>query len=210
MKLETPESMSHDVVVEFVKQKLEEELDVKFKIIKEYIDRGIYSDLKTDEDVDQRIIVIVHDNVRFTSTGKIIMDDLRKLKNEFLILRHTKAERKILVLTDSNALTELQNEFDGGIWGDFLDREMKAKHKCELKLVDFPVFKNEKQDGTKLGKRSLNKVFTASQLIGAMKFGLINYDVLSDDDKAKILTIMNRRNYLQPLDLSELDKKPKA
>jgi len=209
MKLNTPESMSHGVVVEFVKQKLEEELDVKFKIIKEYIDRGIYSDLKTDEDVDQRIIVIVHDNVRFTSTGKIIMDDLRKLKNEFLILRHTKAERRILVLTDSNALTELQNEFDGGIWGDFLDR-WKAKHKCELKLVDFPVFKNEKQDGTKLGERSLNKVFTASQLIGAMKFGLIDYDVLSDDDKAKILTIMNRRNYLQPLDLSELDKKPKA
>ena len=208
MKLETPESMSHDVVVEFVKQKLEEELDVKFKIIKEYIDRGIYSDLKTDEDVDQRIIVIVHDNVRFTSTGKIIMDDLRKLKNEFLILRHTKAERKILVLTDSNALTELQNEFDGGIWKGFLDR-YKTKHGCELKLVDFPVFKNEKQNGTKLGERSLNKVFTASQLIGAMKFGLINYDVLSDDDKAKILTIMNRRNYLQPLDLSELDKKPK-
>ena len=208
MKLETPESMSHDAVVEFVKQKLEEELDVKFKIIKEYIDRGIYSDLKTDEDVDQRIIVIVHDSVRFTSTGKIKSDDDRKLKNEFLTLRHTKAERKILVLTDSKALTELQNEFDGGIWGGFLDR-WKAKHKCELKLVDFPVFKNEKQDGTKLGKRSLNKVFTASQLIGAMKFGLIDYDVLSDDDKAKILTIMNRRNYLQPLDLSELDKKPK-
>ena len=208
MKLETPESMSHDAVVEFVKQKLEEELDVNFKIIREYIDRGIYSDLKTDEDVDQRIIVIVHDNVRFTSTGKIIMDDHTKLKNEFLILRHTKAERKIMVLTDSKALTELQNEFDGGIWGDFLDR-WKAEHKCELKLVDFPVFKNEKQDGTKLGERSLNKVFTASQLIGAMKFGLIDYDVLSDDDKARILTIMNRRNYLQPLDLSELDKKPK-
>ena len=208
MKLETPESMSHDAVVEFVKQKLEEELDVKFKIIKEYIDRGIYSDLKTDEDVDQRIIVIVHDNVRFTSTGKIKSDDDRKLKNEFLTLRHTKAERKILVLTDSNALTELQKEFDDGIWGDFLDRQ-KAKYKCELKLVDFPVFKNEKQNGTKLGERSLNKVFTASQLIGAMKFGLIDYDVLSDDDKAKILTIMNRRNYLQPLDLSGLDKKPK-
>ena len=208
MKLETPESMSHDAVVEFVKQKLEEELDVTFKINREYIDRGIYSDLKTDEDVDQRIIVIVHDNVRFTSTGKIKSDDDRKLKNEFLTLRHTKAERKILVLTDSKALTELQNEFDGGIWGGFLDR-WKAKHKCELKLVDFPVFKNKKQDGTKLGERSLNKVFTASQLIGAMKFGLIDYDVLSDDDKAKILTIMNRRNYLQPLDLSGLDKKPK-
>ena len=208
MKLETPESMSHDAVVEFVKQKLEEELDVIFKISREYIDRGIYSDLKTDEDVDQRIIVIVHDNVRFTSTGKIKSDDDRKLKNEFLTLRHTKAERKILVLTDSKALTELQNEFDGGIWGDFLDR-WKAKHKCELKLVDFPVFKNKKQDGAKLGERSLNKVFTASQLIGAMKFGLIDYDVLSDDDKAKILTIMNRRNYLQPLDLSGLDKKPK-
>tara|TARA_Y100000310_G_scaffold79209_1_gene75874 strand:- start:205 stop:834 length:630 start_codon:yes stop_codon:yes gene_type:complete len=208
MKLETPESMSHDAVVEFVKQKLEEELDVTFKISREYIDRGIYSDLKTDEDVDQRIIVIVHDNVRFTSTGKIKSDDDRKLKNEFLTLRHTKAERKILVLTDSKALTELQNEFDGGIWGGFLDR-WKAKHKCELKLVDFPVFKNKKQDGTKLGERSLNKVFTASQLIGAMKFGLIDYDVLSDDDKAKILTIMNRRNYLQPLDLSGLDKKPK-
>ena len=200
--------MSHGVVVEFVKQKLEEELDVKFKIIKEYIDRGIYSDLKTDEDVDQRIIVIVHDNVRFTSTGKIKSDDDRKLKNEFLTLRHTKAERRILVLTDSNALTELQNEFDGGIWKDFLDR-YKAKSGCELKLVDFPVFKNKKQDGTKLGERSLNKVFTASQLIGAMKFGLIDYDVLSDDDKAKILTIMNRRNYLQPLDLSGLDKKLK-
>ena len=208
MKLETPESMSHDAVVEFVKQKLEEELDVTFKINREYIDRGIYSDLKTDEDVDQRIIVIVHDNVRFTSTGKIKSDDDRKLKNEFLTLRHTKAERKILVLTDSNALTELQKEFDDGIWEDFLDR-WKAKHKCELKLVDFPVFKNKKQDGTKLGERSLNKVFTASQLIGAMKFGLIDYDVLSDDDKAKILTIMNRRNYLQPLDLSGLDKKPK-
>ena len=208
MKLETPESMSHDAVVEFVKQKLEEELDVTFKINREYIDRGIYSDLKTDEDVDQRIIVIVHDNVRFTSTGKIKSDDDRKLKNEFLTLRHTKAERKILVLTDSKALTELQNEFDGGIWGGFLDG-YKAKHKCELKLVDFPVFKNKKQDGTKLGERSLNKVFTASQLIGAMKFGLIDYDVLSDDDKAKILTIMNRRNYLQPFDLSGLDKKPK-
>ncbi len=208
MKLEIPESMSHDAVVEFVKQKLEEELDVTFKINREYIDRGIYSDLKTDEDVDQRIIVIVHDNVRFTSTGKIKSDDDRKLKNEFLTLRHTKAERKILVLTDSKALTELQNEFDGGIWGGFLDR-WKAKHKCELKLVDFPVFKNEKQDGTKLGERSLNKVFTASQLIGAMKFGLIDYDVLSDDDKAKILTIMNRRNYLQPLDFKGLDKKPK-
>tara|TARA_Y100001949_G_C15901216_1_gene292614 strand:- start:70 stop:699 length:630 start_codon:yes stop_codon:yes gene_type:complete len=208
MKLETPESMSHDAVVEFVKQKLEEELEVIFKISREYIDRGIYSDLKTDEDVDQRIIVIVHDNVRFTSTGKIKSDDDRKLKNEFLTLRHTKAERKILVLTDSKALTELQNEFDGGIWRGFLER-LKAKHKCELKLVDFPVFKNKKQDGTKLGERSLNKVFTASQLIGAMKFGLIDYDVLSDDDKAKILTIMNRRNYLQPLDLSGLDKKPK-
>ena len=208
MKLETPESMSHDAVVEFVKQKLEEELDVNFKIIREYIDRGIYSDLKTDEDVDQRIIVIVHDNVRFTSTGKIKSDDDRKLKNEFLILRHTKAERKILVLTDSKALTELQNEFDGRIWKDFLDG-WKAEFGCELKLVDFPVFKNEKQDGTKLGERSLNKVFTASQLIGAMKFGLIDYDVLSDDDRARILTIMNRRNYLQPLDLSELDKKPK-
>ena len=208
MKLETPESMSHDAVVEFVKQKLEEELEVIFKKSKEYIDRGIYSDLKTDEDVDQRTIVIVHDNVRFTSAGKIKSDDDRKLKNEFLTLRHTKAERKILVLTDSKALTELQNEFDGGIWRGFLER-LKAKHKCELKLVDFPVFKNEKQDGTKLGERSLNKVFTASQLIGAMKFGLINYDVLSDDDKAKILTIMNRRNYLQPLGLSGLEEKPK-
>ena len=208
MKLETPESMSHGAVVEFVKQKLEEELEVIFNISREYIDRGIYSDLKTDEDVDQRIIVIVHDNVRFTSAGKIKSDDDRKLKNKFLTLRHTKAERKILVLTDSKALTELQNEFDGGIWKGFLDR-YKTKHGCELKLVDFPVFKNEKQNGTKLGERSLNKVFTASQLIGAMKFGLIDYDVLSDDDKAKILTIMNRRNYLQPLDLSELDKKPK-
>ena len=208
MKLETPESMSHGAVVEFVKQKLEEELEVIFNISREYIDRGIYSDLKTDEDVDQRIIVIVHDNVRFTSAGKIKSDDDRKLKNKFLTLRHTKAERKILVLTDSKALTELQNEFDGGIWKGFLDR-YKTKHGCELKLVDFPVFKNEKQNGTKLGERSLNKVFTASQLIEAMKFGLIDYDVLSDDDKAKILTIMNRRNYLQPLDLSELDKKPK-
>ena len=83
MKLETPESMSHGAVVEFVKQKLEEELEVIFNISREYIDRGIYSDLKTDEDVDQRIIVIVHDNVRFTSAGKIKSDDDRKLKNEF-------------------------------------------------------------------------------------------------------------------------------
>ena len=207
MKLETPESMSHAAVVEFVKQKLEKELGVTFKINREHIDRGIYSDLKTDEDVDQRIIVIVHDNVRFTSTGKIKNDDDRKLKIKFFALRYTKAERKILVLTDSKALTELQNEFDN-LSPTMLDR-YKAKHKCELKLVDFPVFENKKQDGTKLGEQSLNKVFTASQLIGAMKFGLIDYDVLSDDDKAKILTIMNRRNYLQPLDLSGLDKKPK-
>ena len=201
MKL--PESISHKKAVEFVKEKLEEELDIRLEIKKIDIDWKRSSDLVcTNPDLDQSVVVIVRDRIGLTSNGKLKAESRDKLVVDWVALRDFPAKKKILVITDFQVYQKLLKTWynsKGLRWRE----EMYPD--TIIKLIEFPVFENN------FAEVFNNKSFTVSQLLGAMKFNVLKYDQLPPEIKEVMLIMLRRLGYLRKktkkIDFSSLDKK---
>ena len=136
MKL--PESISHKKAVEFVKEKLEEELDIRLEIKKIDIDWKRSSDLVcTNPDLDQSVVVIVRDRIGLTSNGKLKAQSRDKLVLDWLALRDFPAKKKILVITDFQVYQKLLKTWynsKGLRWREEIHQD------TIIKLIEFPVF----------------------------------------------------------------------
>ncbi len=201
MKL--PESISHKKAVEFVKEKLEEELDIRLEIKKIDIDWKRSSDLVcTNPDLDQSVVVIVRDRIGLTSNGKLKAESRDKLVVDWLALRDFPAKKKILVITDFQVYHKLLK-----MWYNRkgLNWRKEMHPDTEIKLIEFPVFENN------FAEVFNNKSFTVSQLLGAMKFNVLKYDQLPPEIKEVMLVMLRRLGYLRKktkkIDFSSLDKK---
>ena len=201
MKL--PESISHKKAVEFVKEKLEEELDIRLEIKKIDIDWKRSSDLVcTNPDLDQSVVVIVRDRIGLTSNGKLKAQSRDKLVVDWLALRDFPAKKKILVITDFQVYHKLLK-----MWYNRkgLNWRKEMHPDTEIKLIEFPVFENN------FAEIFNNKSFTVSQLLGAMKFNVLKYDQLPPEIKEVMLIMLRRLGYLRKktkkIDFSSLDKK---
>ena len=202
MKL--PESISHKKAVEFVKEKLEEELDIRLEIKKIDINYERSSDLVcTNPDLDQSVVVIVRDQIGLTSNGKLRAQSRDKLVVDWVALRDFPAKKKILVITDFQVYQQfIENWYENGR----KDTYRKEKYPdTEIKLIEFPVF------GNNFAEKFNNKSFTVSQLIGAMKFNVLKYDQLPIEIKEVMLVMLKRLGYLRKktkkIDDSAFDKK---
>ena len=201
MKL--PESISHKKAVEFVKEKLEEELDIRLEIKKIDLAWKRSSDLVcTNPDLDQSVVVIVRDRIGLTSNGKLKAESRDKLVVDWVALRDFPAKKKILVITDFQVyhkLLKMRYNRKGLNWR----KEMHPD--TEIKLIEFPVFENN------FAEVFNNKSFTVSQLLGAMKFNVLKYDQLPPEIKEVMLIMLRRLGYLRKktkkIDFSSLDKK---
>ena len=201
MKL--PESISHKKAVEFVKEKLEEELDIRLEIKKIDIDWKRSSDLVcTNPDLDQSVVVIVRDRIGLTSNGKLKAQSRDKLVVDWLALRDFPAKKKILVITDFQVYQKLLKTWynsKGLRWREEMHPD------TIIKLIEFPVFENN------FAEIFNNKSFTVSQLLGAMKFNVLKYDQLPPEIKEVMLIMLRRLGYLRKktkkIDFSSLDKK---
>ena len=201
MKL--PESISHKKAVEFVKEKLEEELDIRLEIKKIDIDWKRSSDLVcTNPDLDQSVVVIVRDRIGLTSNGKLKAQSRDKLVVDWLALRDFPAKKKILVITDFQVYQKLLKTWynsKGLRWREEMHPD------TIIKLIEFPVFENN------FAEIFNNKSFTVSQLLGAMKFNVLKYDQLPPEIKEVMLVMLRRLGYLRKktkkIDFSSLDKK---
>jgi len=201
MKL--PESISHKKAVEFVKEKLEEELDIRLEIKKIDIDWKRSSDLVcTNPDLDQSVVVIVRDRIGLTSNGKLKAQSRDKLVVDWVALRDFPAKKKILVITDFQVYQKLLKTWynsKGLRWREEMHPD------TIIKLIEFPVFENN------FAEVFNNKSFTVSQLLGAMKFNVLKYDQLPPEIKEVMLIMLRRLGYLRKktkkIDFSSLDKK---
>ena len=201
MKL--PESISHKKAVEFVKEKLEEELDIRLEIKKIDIDWKRSSDLVcTNPDLDQSVVVIIRDRIGLTSNGKLKAQSRDKLVVDWLALRDFPAKKKILVITDFQVYQKLLKTWynsKGLRWREEMHPD------TIIKLIEFPVFENN------FAEIFNNKSFTVSQLLGAMKFNVLKYDQLPPEIKEVMLIMLRRLGYLRKktkkIDFSSLDKK---
>ena len=201
MKL--PESISHKKAVEFVKEKLEEELDIRLEIKKIDIDWKRSSDLVcTNPDLDQSVVVIVRDRIGLTSNGKLKAESRDKLVVDWVALRDFPAKKKILVITDFQVYQKLLKTWynsKGLRWREEMHPD------TIIKLIEFPVFENN------FAEIFNNKSFTVSQLLGAMKFNVLKYDQLPPEIKEVMLVMLRRLGYLRKktkkIDFSSLDKK---
>ena len=201
MKL--PESISHKKAVEFVKEKLEEELDIRLEIKKIDIDWKRSSDLVcTNPDLDQSVVVIVRDQIGLTSNGKLRAQSRDKLVVDWVALRDFPAKKKILVITDFQVYQKLLKTWynsKGLRWREEMHPD------TIIKLIEFPVFENN------FAEIFNNKSFTVSQLLGAMKFNVLKYDQLPPEIKEVMLIMLRRLGYLRKktkkIDFSSLDKK---
>ena len=201
MKL--PESISHKKAVEFVKEKLEEELDIRLEIKKIDIDWKRSSDLVcTNPDLDQSVVVIVRDQIGLTSNGKLRAQARDKLVVDWVALRDFPAKKKILVITDFQVYQKLLKTWynsKGLRWREEMHPD------TIIKLIEFPVFENN------FAEIFNNKTFTVSQLLGAMKFNVLKYDQLPPEIKEVMLVMLRRLGYLRKktkkIDFSSLDKK---
>lgn len=201
MKL--PESISHKKAVEFVKEKLEEELDIRLEIKKIDIDWKRSSDLVcTNPDLDQSVVVIVRDRIGLTSNGKLKAESRDKLVVDWVALRDFPAKKKILVITDFQVYQKLLKTWYNSK-GLHWRKEMHPD--TIIKLIEFPVFENN------FAEVFNNKSFTVSQLLGAMKFNVLKYDQLPPEIKEVMLIMLRRLGYLRKktkkIDFSSLDKK---
>ena len=198
-----PESISHKKAVEFVKEKLEEELDIRLEIKKIDIDWKRSSDLVcTNPDLDQSVVVIVRDQIGLTSNGKLRAQARDKLVVDWLALRDFPAKKKILVITDFQVYQKLLKTWynsKGLRWREEMHPD------TIIKLIEFPVFENN------FAEIFNNKSFTVSQLLGAMKFNVLKYDQLPPEIKEVMLIMLRRLGYLRKktkkIDFSSLDKK---
>ena len=201
MKL--PESISHKKAVEFVKEKLEEELDIRLEIKKIDIDWKRSSDLVcTNPDLDQSVVVIVRDRIGLTSNGKLKAQSRDKLVVDWVALRDFPANKKILVITDFQVYQKLLKTWynsKGLRWREEMHPD------TIIKIIEFPVFENN------FAEIFNNKSFTVSQLLGAMKFNVLKYDQLPPEIKEVMLIMLRRLGYLRKktkkIDFSSLDKK---
>ena len=201
MKL--PESISHKKAVEFVKEKLEEELDIRLEIKKIDINYERSSDLVcTNPDLDQSVVVIVRDRIGLTSNGKLKAQSRDKLVVDWVALRDFPAKKKILVITDFQVYQKLLKTWynsKGLRWREEMHPD------TIIKLIEFPVFENN------FAEVFNNKSFTVSQLLGAMKFNVLKYDQLPPEIKEVMLIMLRRLGYLRKktkkIDFSSLDKK---
>ena len=201
MKL--PESISHKKAVEFVKEKLEEELDIRLEIKKIDINYERSSDLVcTNPDLDQSVVVIVRDQIGLTSNGKLRAQARDKLVVDWVALRDFPAKKKILVITDFQVYQKLLKTWynsKGLRWREEMHPD------TIIKLIEFPVFENN------FAEIFNNKSFTVSQLLGAMKFNVLKYDQLPPEIKEVMLVMLRRLGYLRKktkkIDFSSLDKK---
>ena len=129
------------------------------------------------------------------ATGKI----KTQVKDDMLVkydaLTHADvSEKKIFVITDIQKYHEFKKvlkEHTKVKSGVIADEDTTV----ELRLIEVPVFDND------FAENSNNKKFTISQLIGAMRFGVLKYDKLPPEIK-EVISVMLRR-------LGYLDKKPK-
>ena len=198
-----PESISHKKAVEFVKEKLEEELDIRLEIKKIDIDWKRSSDLVcTNPDLDQSVVVIVRDRIGLTSNGKLRAQARDKLVVDWVALRDFPAKKKILVITDFQVYQKLLKTWynsKGLRWREEMHPD------TIIKLIEFPVFENN------FAEIFNNKSFTVSQLLGAMKFNVLKYDQLPPEIKEVMLVMLRRLGYLRKktkkIDFSSLDKK---
>ena len=201
MKL--PESISHKKAVEFVKEKLEEELDIRLEIKKIDINHERSSYLVcTNPDLDQSVVVIVRDRIGLTSNGKLKAQSRDKLVVDWVALRDFPAKKKILVITDFQVYRKLLKTWynsKGLRWREEMHPD------TIIKLIEFPVFENN------FAEIFNNKSFTVSQLLGAMKFNVLKYDQLPPEIKEVMLIMLRRLGYLRKktkkIDFSSLDKK---
>ena len=203
MKL--PESIGHKQAVEFVKRRLEEELDIRLEKKKIHIEYDCKSDLVYySPDEDQSIVVIVCDKVSLTNRGNLSLELQNKLSLDWDALRNFQATKKILVITDFQVYQQfIKNWYENGR----KDTYRKEKYPdTEIKLIEFPVF------GNNFAEKFNNKSFTVNQLIGAMKFNVLKYDQLPIEIKEVMLVMLKRLGYLRrkKIDYSAFDKKPKA
>ena len=198
-----PESISHKKAVEFVKEKLEEELDIRLEIKKIDIYWKRSSDLVcTNPDLDQSVVVIVRDRIGLTSNGKLRAQARDKLVVDWVALRDFPAKKKILVITDFQVYQKLLKTWynsKGLRWREEMHPD------TIIKLIEFPVFENN------FAEIFNNKSFTVSQLLGAMKFNVLKYDQLPPEIKEVMLVMLRRLGYLRKktkkIDFSSLDKK---
>ena len=158
------ESIGHKQAVEFVKGVLEEELGVQLEKRKIHIKwAGAYrrtSDLFYESlDQDQSVVVIVRDKVSLTNRGNLSSGLRDKLSLDWLALREFQAKKKILVITDFQVYQQFIKS-----WYDGYDKKYPN---TEIKLIEFPVF------GNNFAEKFNNRIFTVSQLIGAMKFNVL-------------------------------------
>ena len=97
MKL--PESIGHKQAVEFVKRRLDEELDIRLEKKKIHIEYDCKSDLVYySPDEDQSIVVIVCDKVSLTNRGNLSSELRDKLSLDWLALKEFQATKKILFI----------------------------------------------------------------------------------------------------------------
>ena len=203
--MKIPESIEHKQAIEFVKGVLEEELGVQLEKRKIHI-RWVSSYRRTSDlfssslDQDQSIVVIVRDKVSLTNRGNLSSELRDKLSLDWLALREFQATKKILVITDFQVYQQFIKS-----WYDGYDKKYPN---TEIKLIEFPVF------GNNFAEKFNNRIFTVSQLIGAMKFDVLKYDELPIEIKEVMLVMLKRLGYLRKktkkLDYSAFDKKPKA
>ena len=188
-----PDKLKSKYLIQEVKKELEREFDVDLEISKIYLRDGKYADLFCHND-RVSLLVVVNTSVSMSATGKI----KKQVKDDMLVkydaLDTDMSEKKIFVITDFQMYHEFKKvikEHTKVKSGVIADEDTAV----ELRLIEVPVFDND------FAENSDNKKFTISQLIGAMRFGVLKYDKLPPEIK-EVISVMLRR-------LGYLDKKPK-
>ena len=113
------------------------------------------------------------------------------------------AIEKILVLTNKQAFNELSEKIaDYEKSGKISDNDVK------LMLIPYPIIPNNFAK-----KECGNRVFTVSQLVGAIKSGVVKIKDIPAPYQDYMVTMMRKHGYrnfkLKDLDFSAFDKKPK-
>ena len=188
-----PDKLKSKYLIQEVKKELEHEFDVDLEIKKIYLRDEKYADLFCHSD-RVSLLAVVNTSVSMGATGKI----KKQVKDDMLVkydaLDTDMSEKKIFVITDFQMYHEFKKvlkEHTKVKSGVIADEDTAV----ELRLIEVPVFDND------FAENSDNKKFTISQLIGAMRFGVLKYDKLPPEIK-KVMSVMLRR-------LGYLDKKPK-
>ena len=131
-----------------------------------------------------------------TLGGKQVIEDF---KSDLPDLK-TESIEKILVLKNKQAFNELS--------GSIADYQKLGNNDVKLMLIPFPTIPNNFAK-----KECGNRVFTVSQLIGAIKSGVVKIKDIPAPYQDYMVTMMRKHGYrnfkLKDLDFSAFDKKPK-